>query len=87
MESPVNPIARSPGQVGNLIRTFRTSKGMSQTQLAERSGLRQELISRIEGGHPGAKISSISALLAALDLEMTIGPRSKSSAADIEDIF
>ena len=83
----MNRIARSPGQVGNLIQRFRKLKGMSQTELAERSGMRQELISKIESGHSGAKISSICDLLAALDLEMTIGPRSKSSSTDIEDIF
>lgn len=71
----MNRIARSPGQVGNLIQRFRKLKGMSQTELAERSGMRQELISKIESGHNGAKISSICDLLAALDLEMTIGPR------------
>ena len=83
----MNQIARSPSQVGNLIQKFRKLKGMSQTELAERSGMRQELISKIENGQNGAKISSICDLLAALDLEMTIGPRTKSSSADIEDIF
>lgn len=83
----MNQIARSPGQVGNLIQKFRKLNGMSQTELAKRSGMRQELISKIESGQNGAKISSICDLFAALDLEMTIGPRSKSSAADIEDIF
>jgi len=83
----MNQIARSPSQVGNLIQKFRKLKAMSQTELAERSGLRQELISRIESGQNGAKISSICDLLAALDLEMTIGPRTKSSSADIADIF
>jgi HTH-type transcriptional regulator/antitoxin HipB len=83
----MNQIARSPSQVGNLIQKFRKLKGMSQTELAERSGMRQELISKIESGQNGAKISSICDLLAALDLEMTIGPRTKSSSADIADIF
>ncbi len=83
----MNQIARSPGQVGSLIQRFRKLKGMSQTELADRSGMRQELISKIESGHTGSKISSICDLLAALDLEMTIGPRSKSSSADIADIF
>ncbi len=83
----MNEIARSPGQVGALIQKFRKLRGMSQTELAERAGMRQELISRIEGGQTGTKISSICSLLAALDLEMTIGPRTKSSAADIENIF
>jgi HTH-type transcriptional regulator/antitoxin HipB len=83
----MNHIARSPKQLGALIQQFRKQKGMTQTQLAARAGLRQEMVSIIETGHAGAKISSICDLLAALDLEMVIRSRSKSSAADIADIF
>jgi HTH-type transcriptional regulator/antitoxin HipB len=83
----MNQIARSPNQIGNRIQQFRKLKGMSQTELAQLAGLRQEQISRIEGGQRDSQISTIFDLLAALDLEMTIGPRTKSSAADIEDIF
>jgi len=36
---------------------------------------------------PAPKKLPICDLLAALDLEMAIGPRSKSSSADVEDIF
>ncbi|MGL4960926.1 MAG: helix-turn-helix domain-containing protein [Inquilinus sp.] len=60
---------------------------MSQTQLAGRAGLRQETISLIETGNPAAKLETIVAVLAALDLEFRIVPRSKGAAADIEDIF
>jgi HTH-type transcriptional regulator/antitoxin HipB len=83
----MNPLARSPGQVGQLIQRYRKAQGLSQTELGNRTGLRQELISRIESGHEGAKIGTICALLAALDLELTLGPRTKSSVADIEAIF
>ncbi len=60
---------------------------MTQTTLAGRAGMRQETVSRIEGGYDGAKIGTICELLAALGLEMTIGKRSKSSSTDIADIF
>jgi HTH-type transcriptional regulator/antitoxin HipB len=80
-------IARSPKQVGGLIQRFRHQRGLSQTQLAELAGLRQEMISKIETGQGGVKLSTVCEVLAALDLEMTIAPRSKSSSADIEDIF
>lgn len=83
----MNALARSPKQLGQLIQRYRKAQGMTQTDLATRTGQRQELISRIESGHEGAKLGVICDLLAALDLELTIGPRSKSSAADIEDIF
>lgn len=53
----------------------------------ERAGFRQETISLIETGNPPARLDTILAVIAALDLEFQIGPRSKGSAAAIEDIF
>lgn len=80
-------LARTPKQLGNLIRRSRKKRGLSQTQLGDKAGLRQETISLIETGHPAAKLDTILAILAALDLELRIVPRSKGAAADIEDIF
>ncbi|HTU56273.1 MAG TPA: helix-turn-helix domain-containing protein [Acetobacteraceae bacterium] len=79
--------ARNPKQIGALIRRARKQRGWSQTQLGERAGLRQETISLIETGNPATKIDTILAVLAALDLEFQIGPRSKGQAAEIEDMF
>lgn len=80
-------LARSPKQLGTLIQHSRKARGMSQTELAQLAGLRQEMVSKIERGQPGSRIASIYELLAALDLEMNIGPRTRSSSADIMDIF
>lgn len=80
-------LARNPKQIGNLIRRARKRLGWSQMRLGERAGLRQETISLIEAGNPATKLDTILAVLAALDLEFQIGPRSKGQAATIEDIF
>ena len=80
-------LARNPKQIGNLIRGTRKNLGLSQSQLGEKTGLRQETISLIETGNPAAKLETILAVLAALDLEFRIVPRSRGGAADIEDIF
>ncbi|MCJ8158730.1 helix-turn-helix domain-containing protein [Sphingomonas sp. LaA6.9] len=80
-------IARSPKQLGSVIQRVRKQRGMSQTDLAHLAGLRQEMVSKIETGQDGTRLSSIYALFAALNLEMTIDHRSRSSAQDIEDIF
>ncbi len=56
-------------------------------QLAERAGLRQATISMIESGEKPAKLESILAVLAALDLELRIGQRSKGHGRDIEELF
>lgn len=83
----MSTLARSSKQLGLLIQRHRKERGLSQTELADRAGLRQELVSKIESGQPGSRLSSIYALLAALNLEMTIQPRTKSDADDMADIF
>ena len=80
-------LARNPKQIGNAIRRERKKRGMSQSELGVKSGLRQETISLIETGNTATKIETILTVLAALDLEFQIGPRSKFSPSDIEDSF
>jgi HTH-type transcriptional regulator/antitoxin HipB len=80
-------VARNPKQIGNLVRRARKHRKWSQTQLGERAGLRQETISLIESGNPATRVDTILTVLAALDLEFQIGPRSKGQVAEIEDIF
>lgn len=80
-------IARSPQQIGRVIQRVRHERGLTQTQLAQLAGLRQEMISKIETGQGGVRLATVCEVLAALDLELTIAARTKSSAADIEDIF
>lgn len=80
-------LARDPRQIGNLIRRIRKKQGLSQTQLGEKAGLRQETISLIETGNPSTTLETILSVLAALDLEFYMVPRSKGRAADIEEIF
>ncbi|WP_395945031.1 helix-turn-helix domain-containing protein [Brevundimonas sp.] len=83
----MSALARSPKQLGLLIQRYRKAGGMSQSALADLAGLRQEMVSKIESGQPGSRLSSIYALLAALNLEMTVQPRTKSAPGDIADIF
>jgi HTH-type transcriptional regulator/antitoxin HipB len=79
--------ARTPSQLGEALRRYRTLADLSQSQLAAKAGLRQATISQTEGGSGATKLETICAVLAALDLELTIAPRLKSSPKDIEDIF
>lgn len=80
-------LARTPKQIGTIIQRARKKRDWTQTQLAQRAGLRQGTISLIETGDTPAKLDSILAILAALDLEFSIGPRVKGSASDIEELF
>jgi HTH-type transcriptional regulator / antitoxin HipB len=73
----VSDLARDPKQIGNLVRRARKRQGLNQGALGARAGLRQETISLIENGNSGARIETILAVLAALDLELRVAPRSK----------
>jgi HTH-type transcriptional regulator/antitoxin HipB len=80
-------LVRTAKQLGEAIARERRARGLTQAQLADKAGLRQEAISKIEGGNPGTRFDRISNILAALDLEFTLGPRTKGSVDDIESIF
>ena len=83
----MNRLARTPRQIGTIIQRARKQRNWTQSDLAERAGLRQATISVIEKGDKTAKLDTILAVLAALDLEFTIAPRSKGTPSDIEDLF
>ncbi|MCZ4260870.1 helix-turn-helix domain-containing protein [Limimaricola sp. G21655-S1] len=80
----MDQLARTPKEIGAAIRRARKLHGWSQSELGHRAGLRQATISLIETGDRPAKLDSILAVLAALDLEFTIGARSKSAPSDVE---
>lgn len=77
-------LARNPKQIGNLIRRARKRCAWSQKALGAKVGLRQATISLIETGSPATRIDTLLALLAALDLEVQIAPRSKGWGKIIE---
>lgn len=83
----MSQIVRSSVQLGNIIRRARRNRGWTQSELADHAGLRQELVSKIETGHEGTKLSTIHAIFAALSLDLVVETRNARQAADIEDIF
>ena len=72
-------LARDPQQIGNAIRVARKRKGLSQGELAKRTGVRQGTISMAETASAEIKIHTLLAILSALDLEMQISPRSNKN--------
>ena len=80
----MSSIVRTPQQLGNVIRRARKLRGLSQGELAARTGLRQATISQIEAGAV-AKLETLLAVLAALDLEFRIVPRTSLSIDVIAD--
>jgi len=83
----MSDLVRNPKQVGNIIRRARKKLSLSQQELSEKVGLRQATISAIENGHPAVRFDSLLALLAALDLEFQVAPRTTSSDQGMESYF
>ena len=82
----MEPIARTPKQIGAEIRRYRRRKKLSQTGLAAKTKLRQATISTLEKGQTGTQLRTLIDILAALELELVIRPRS-SASEKIEDLF
>lgn len=80
-------LARSAVQIGNIVKRRRRAAGLTQNDLAERLGVRQATVSSVEAGAGGTKLSTLLDMLAALELELTVAPRSSGSPAALEDIF
>ena len=78
---------RIPRDLGHAIRQARREKNLTQADLATRSGVWQETISKVEAGRGGTKLDTILALLAALDLELLVRTRSTGTASDFDNIF
>ncbi|WP_285905311.1 helix-turn-helix domain-containing protein [Pseudodesulfovibrio pelocollis] len=62
--------------IGEAIRLRRLDLGMTQQELATRSGTRERFISEVERGKETAEVGKVLDLLDALDLEARIIPRS-----------
>jgi HTH-type transcriptional regulator / antitoxin HipB len=83
---PMTQFVRSPKQLGALIHNARVSRNLTQQALADLVGTGQKTISRIEGGHAGTKLETLFGLIAALDLDLQLGPRAKGGP-DLGEIF
>jgi HTH-type transcriptional regulator/antitoxin HipB len=83
----MDQIARTTKDLGQTLRAARKAQGLTQAELAARAGVWQRTVSNIETSASGAKADTIFDLLAALDLELRIVPRSKMTPHDLEDIF
>ncbi len=60
----------SLAEIGSLVRRTRVSKGISQIDLAALANVRQATISIIENGKGDVKLTTLLAVLAALDLRL-----------------
>ena len=80
-------IARNEKQLGAILRRVRKQADLTQGAIGDHIHLRQGTVSRLEAGEPAVQLRTLMAVLSALDLELVVRPRSKASAAEIEDMF
>lgn len=57
--------------VNELIR-IRHEEGLSQAALAERSGVKQQVIARIEKGHSSPQVETVLRMLLAMDKKLVV---------------
>lgn len=65
----------SPQALGTAINDERKKKGLSQENLGKMVGVDQTTVSYIENGKAGVRLSTILLLLAALELDLFVQPR------------
>lgn len=78
---------RDPQQLGAALQKERKRQGLTQTQLAEKAGLRQQTISAVEGGKPRSELQVIFDIMTALGLELALKPRDGNNAPSLEELF
>jgi HTH-type transcriptional regulator/antitoxin HipB len=86
-QEPVDQITRTPKQLGQLVRRRRKELGLSQEAVGSRISLRQSTLSALETSAADSRLGTVLDVLAALDLELVIRPRTKGSAREIEELF
>jgi transcriptional regulator with XRE-family HTH domain len=84
--------AKNPRELGAIIRQTRIERGLTQKALADLVGDYQPVISAVEKGHTGVRISLIFQIIKALGLSMQLEgsgskKRSPPPAADDDDAF
>ena len=65
-------VARTPHQLGQLLRACRKKRQMTQSMVGSRVGVRQSQISSIETRGAQITVDTLYRLLSALDLELVL---------------
>jgi HTH-type transcriptional regulator/antitoxin HipB len=69
---------KTPKQLGAVLRGYRTAKQLSQQCVGTRAALPQPVVSNIESNSGRIALARLLKVLAALDLELVIRPKSKT---------
>jgi HTH-type transcriptional regulator/antitoxin HipB len=72
---------KNPKQLGAVLRGYRISKKLSQQGVGMKAALPQPIVSKIESNSGRIALSRLLKVLAALDLELVIRPKSKKNTS------
>lgn len=64
--------ARRAFELGEEVRRLRTDRGLSQQELADRMGVAQSVVARIEAGGVEPRLSKLDRVARALGIEMEV---------------
>lgn len=66
-----------PKDLGTALKHFRTAAGLSQTAAADRVGLTQSYVSRLESGEFGTSVAQALRLLRLVGCEVVVRPATR----------
>ena len=77
-------VARTPGQLGQVLKNWRKQRGLTQRSVAAKVGLKQAQISVIESHDAKATVETLYKVLSALGLELMLRDKSSSDTTPTE---
>lgn len=75
-------VARTPKQLGQLLKSCRVQQERSQSAVGSKVGIKQSTVSVLEADASAARVATLYKLLSALDLELVIRDRGKTPLAE-----
>lgn len=77
MDRLIERAARASEDFGPILRDLRKQRGLTQSQLSELSGLKQQTISAVENGTRNAELKTIFAILSVFNMELLVRARAQ----------
>lgn len=73
---------RSVHDIASTVRGRRLDRGLSQAEVAAAAGVSRKWVSEFERGKPGAELSAVLSVLAALDIDLEVNTPGRSGGHD-----
>ena len=78
-------VARTPKQLGQLLKSCRVQQERTQSAVGSKVGIKQSTVSILEADASTARISTLYKLLSALNLELVVRDRSETPSAKSQE--